>query len=40
MSLHLWHVPDWFQTSWVAKNKTADMAERPKAFGHVGLLFD
>jgi hypothetical protein len=27
--------------SWVAKNqKKADVAEHPKAFGHVGLLFN
>ena len=40
MSLHLWHVPDWFQTSWVTKNKKTDVAEHPKVLGHVGLLFN
>ena len=29
-----------FRTSLVAKNKKADVAEHPKAFDHVGLLFN
>jgi len=28
------------RTSLVAKNKKADVAEHPKVFGHVGLLFN
>jgi hypothetical protein len=30
----------WFRTSCTAENKKADVAEHPKAFGHVGLLFN
>jgi hypothetical protein len=33
-------LPDWFQTSLAAKNKKADVAEHPKVFDHVGLLFN
>ena len=29
-----------FRTTLVAKNKKADVVEHPKAFGHVGLLFN
>jgi hypothetical protein len=29
-----------FRPSYTAENKKADVAEHPKAFGHVGLLFN
>jgi hypothetical protein len=30
----------WLRTSLVTKNKKTDVAEHPKAFDHVGLLFN
>jgi hypothetical protein len=33
-------LPPWLRTSLVARNKKTDVAEHPKAFDHVGLLFN